>query len=400
MYLFIYLILSYILIKTTLWKAFLRKLTGQPSEAKTTSPPSSNSKEMSSSSLKPYIEILIAGERHLTSEETYAAFSAILSGADEVQVGSLLCLLRARGETPTEIAGMVRAMNDACNAVKLPPEMKLLDIVGTGGDGADTINISTASVVLAAACGCTVAKAGNRSVSSACGSADVLEALGVKVALPPEDIVKCVEACGVAFMFAPVNHPAMRFVAPVRKKLGVRSCFNILGPMTNAASAQHAVIGVFHEGLIELMAGALKQVGRVEHAVVIHGCGLDEISPLGPSTIVEIKNTAPPGEPKSYTTNKYSFDPLSVNIPRCVVTDLRGGGPKENAEEFKKVLLGGSHTDAKRDSIVLNAGVGCYVYGLADSIPNGVALARKTLESGKATEILEKWIISSQEIAE
>lgn len=241
------------------------------------------------SSLKPFIETLIAGERHLTSEETYAAFSAILSGADEVQVGSLLCLLRARGETPSEIAGMVRAMNDACNAVKLPDGTKALDIVGTGGDGADTINISTASVVLAAACGCTVAKAGNRSVSSACGSADVLESLGVKVALQPDEVVKCVESCGVAFMFAPVNHSAMRFVAPVRKKLGVRSCFNILGPMTNAAGAQHAVIGVFHDNLLDLMAGALKEVGRVDHAVVIHGCGLDEISPLGPSTIVEVR---------------------------------------------------------------------------------------------------------------
>lgn len=200
-------------------------------------------------------------------------------------------------------------------------------------------------------------------------------------------------------MFAPVNHSAMRFVAPVRKKLGVRSCFNILGPMTNAAGAQHAVIGVFHDNLLDLMAGALKEVGRVDHAVVIHGCGLDEISPLGPSTIVEIKNTAPSGEPKSYTTRKFEFDPLTVDIPRCDVLDLRGGGPEQNAEEFKKVLLGGSHTNAKRDSIVLNAGVGCYVYGLVESIEEGIALARETLESGKATEVLQKWIISSQEVS-
>lgn len=238
-------------------------------------------------SLKPYIETLIQGDRHLTLEETEAAFSEILKGADEVQVGSLLTLLRARGETPSEIAGMVRAMNQACNSVDLG-NRKLLDIVGTGGDGADTINISTASVVLAAACGCTVAKAGNRSVSSACGSADVLEALGVKVDLQPADVVQCVEQCGVAFMFAPVNHPAMKFVAPIRKKLGVRTCFNILGPMTNAAGAQHAVIGVFHPELLSLMAGALKEVGRVDHAVVIHGVGLDEISPLGPATILEV----------------------------------------------------------------------------------------------------------------
>ena len=243
-------------------------------------------------SLKPYIETLIQGVRHLTSEETRIAFSEILRGADEVQVGSLLSLLRARGETPDEIAGMVQAMNDACNAVDLG-DTKLLDIVGTGGDGADTINISTASVVLAAACGCIVAKAGNRSVSSACGSADVLEALGVKVDLNPKQVIKCVEACNVAFMFAPVNHPAMKFVAPVRKKLGVRTCFNILGPMTNAAGAQHAVIGVFHPELIPLVAGALQRVGRVEHAVIVHGVGLDEISPLGPASIYEVRKSSP-----------------------------------------------------------------------------------------------------------
>jgi anthranilate phosphoribosyltransferase len=254
-----------------------------------TSTPSTITTSSTQASLKPYIETLIKGERHLTSEETETAFSEILSGADEVQVGSLLTLLRARGETPTEIAGMVRAMNKACNRVDLGNDQKLLDIVGTGGDGADTINISTASVVLAAACGCVVAKAGNRSVSSRCGSADVLEALGVKVDLQPQQVVECVKRCGVAFMFAPVNHPAMRFVAPVRKKLGVRTCFNILGPMTNAAGAQHAVIGVFHPELLSLMAGALKEVGRVEHAVVIHGVGLDEISPLGPATILEVR---------------------------------------------------------------------------------------------------------------
>lgn len=238
-------------------------------------------------SLKPYIETLIAGERHLTSDETEAAFGAMLSGADEIQVGALLTLLRARQETPSEIAGMVKAMNKACNAVDLGSQ-RLLDIVGTGGDGADTINISTASVVLSAACGCIVAKAGNRSVSSRCGSADVLEALGVKVDLAPEDIGKCVAQCNVAFMFAPINHPAMKFVAPVRSKLGVRTCFNILGPMTNAAGAQRAVIGVFHPELMPLMAGALKEVGRVDHAVIVHGVGLDEISPLGPAEILEV----------------------------------------------------------------------------------------------------------------
>ena len=246
-------------------------------------------------SLKPYIETLIVGERHLTSDETFHAFSVILTeNPPQCQVASLLTLLRARKETPQEIAGMVRAMNAACLAVTFNEEKKLLDIVGTGGDGADTINISTASVVLAAACGATVAKAGNRSVSSCCGSADVLEALGVQVDLSPTQVVECVEKCGIAFLFAPINHPAMKAVAPIRKQLSIRTCFNILGPMLNAASAQRAVIGVFHEELLELMADTLKEVGRVDHAVVIHGVGLDEISPMGPATIVEVR---------SYTTH-------------------------------------------------------------------------------------------------
>jgi anthranilate phosphoribosyltransferase len=351
-----------------------------------------------SACLKSYIEILIAGERHLTAAESETAFAEILNGADEVQVGSFLTLLRARGETPAEIAGMVRAMNKACNKVDLG-EQKLLDIVGTGGDGADTINISTASTVLAAACGCVVAKAGNRSVSSACGSADVLEALGVKVDLSPSDVVKCVKEVRVAFMFAPVNHPAMKHVAPVRKKLGVRTCFNILGPMTNAAGAQHAVIGVFHPDLMSLMAGALKEVSRVDHVCIIHGVGLDEISPLGKASIIEIKNVAPKGEEKVYEERHFEFDPLSIGIPRCNLLDLKGGGPDENADKFRKVLLGGSHTDAKRDSIVLNAGLGCYVYGLCDSIEEGCKLARFTLESGKASELLRDWIKISNEIA-
>jgi len=374
-----------------LWRCGCKKQIQETDKSELTS----NSKM---SSLKPFIEILIDGERHLTSSEAEQAFTAILAGADPIQVGSLLTLLRARGETPEEIAGMIRAMNGVCNAVSIPGSPKLLDIVGTGGDGANTINISTASVVLAAACGCTVSKAGNRSVSSACGSADVLERLGVKVDLQPDQVTQCVERCGVAFMFAPVNHPAMKYVAPVRKALGVRTCFNILGPMTNAAGAQRAVIGVFHEDLLPLMAGALKKVGRVDHVVVIHGCGLDEISPLGPSTILEIKNTAPEGEAKTYEETKFSFDPLDVGIPRCKVEDLRGGDPVENAEEFHKVLLGGDHTNAKRDSIVLNAGVGCYVYGLVGSIEEGCKLARDILNSGKATDKLKEWIKCSQEI--
>ncbi len=382
-------------------------------------------------SLKQYMETLIQGDRHLTADETYEAFFIILNeDPPQCQVASLLTLLRARRESPQEISGMVRAMNASCLPVTFNDEKKLLDIVGTGGDGADTINISTASVVLAAACGATVAKAGNRSVSSCCGSADVLEALGVQVDLSPSQVVECVEECGIAFLFAPINHPAMKAVAPIRKQLGVRTCFNILGPMTNAASAQRAVIGVFQEDLMELVAETLKVVGKVDHVAVIHGGGLDEISPLGPAKIIEvrwnqnlslncmfltsrqhssivnssiptqIKNIAPPGEIRNYTTRTYQFDPLTVNIPRCKVEDLRGGDPAQNAKEFELVLQGGDYiNNAKKDAVVLNAGVGCYVYGLTETIEEGCALARKTMIEGKGEEVLIKWRDASKKIA-
>ena len=289
---------------------------------------------------------------------------------------------------------MVKSMTKACNPVIV--DGKLLDIVGTGGDGADTINISTASVILAAACGCKVAKAGNRSVSSRCGSADVLEMLGVKIELQPFQVAETIKKCGIGFMYAPMNHPAMKTVAPIRKSLGVRTAFNLLGPMTNAANAQRVVIGVFDENLIDLMANTLMEVGHVDHGVVIWGCGLDEISPLGKSTIFEIKKIS--SNPIKYESKKYEFDPLSINIQRCKIEDLKGGGPEENAQALRDVLAGGEYSNAKRDSILLNAGVGCYVYGLANSIADGVELARKTLYEGKGIQALDKWILTTQSV--
>ena len=178
-----------------------------------------------------------------------------------------------------------------------------MDIVGTGGDGADTINISTASVILAAASGCKVAKAGNRSVSSRCGSADVLETLGVIIDLSPEQVAASIEQSGVGFMYAPINHPSMKAVAPIRKALGIRTAFNLLGPLTNAARAQHVVIGVFDENLVDLIANTLIELGHIKHGVVVHGCGLDEVSPLGSSTIVEIKQNIE-NDIVTYTTSR------------------------------------------------------------------------------------------------
>lgn len=347
-------------------------------------------------SLTPTLTKLIE-KKDLNKEETEAAWDMILSGTNTAAVGALLVLLRSKGETAVEISGMVNAMKKVCLSVSYPGQ--LLDIVGTGGDGADTINISTASVVLAAACGCKVAKAGNRSVSSRCGSADVLETLGIRIELSPKHIEASITKCGIGFMYAPINHPAMKVVAPIRKALGVRTVFNILGPMTNAADAQRVVIGVFDENLIDIMANSLMEIGMIEHGVVVSGCGLDEISPLGPSTIFEIKNISEPGQPKSYISKKYSFDPLSVNVPRCTIEDLKGGGPEENALALREALAGGDHTNAKRNSILLNTGVGVYVYGLASSISEGVDVARKALYEGKAVLKLDEWIQVTQTLA-
>jgi len=279
-------------------------------------------------SLKPQITKLISRE-DLTADETESAWDFILAGTDPISTAALLVLLRAKGETPVEISGMVRSMKKA--SVRVPVDGKLLDIVGTGGDGADTINISTASAILAAAAGCRIAKAGNRSVSSKCGSADVLEALGVRIEISAEQMAQCVQQAGICFMYAPMNHPSMKSVAPVRKALGVRTAFNLLGPITNAAGATRVVIGVFEKDLVDLIGRALLEIGSIEHGVVVHGCGLDEISPLGESTIFEIRNTAAAGRPKVYETRKYQFDPLSIGIPRCTLLDLKGGDRDQNA---------------------------------------------------------------------
>lgn len=253
-------------------------------------------------SLLPQINKLIE-RKDLTIDETEEAWDKILTASDPIPVGVLLALLRSKGETPKEIAGMVKSMKKACIPVSYSG--RLLDIVGTGGDGADTINISTASVILAAACGCKVAKAGNRSVSSRCGSADVLEKLGIKLEMPPKQVLESIQSCGIGFLFAPIFHPAMKKVAPIRKAMGIRTAFNILGPLTNAASADRVIIGVFKEELVDLLANTLMELGHVDHGMVIHGCGLDEISPLGSSTIFEIKAIGMENGKKIYSKNKY-----------------------------------------------------------------------------------------------
>lgn len=347
-------------------------------------------------SLKHQLNKLIHRD-NLSSEETEYALQLMLSKSmDDATIGAYLSLLRAKGENAQEISGFVKGMLNSCQPVNI--HEKLLDIVGTGGDGADTINISTASVVLAAAAGCKVAKAGSRSSSSKCGSADVLEAIGIPIELQPNQVIESIQKCGIGFMFAPINHPAVKHVAPIRKSLGIRTTFNLLGPLTNAARAKRVVIGVFDKNLLDLMADTLIELQSIDHGVIVHGCGLDEISPLGSSDIIEVKATSIHNGKKIYEKTHYNFDPLSVNIPRCQLSDLRGGDPMENAQQFVDVLAGGDYTNAKRDAIILNAGFGIYVYGLTNTITKGIELARETLYSGKASHKLNDWIESTQMI--
>eukprot|EP00633_Aureoumbra_lagunensis_P004296 CAMPEP_0197316090 /NCGR_PEP_ID=MMETSP0891-20130614/40912_1 /TAXON_ID=44058 ORGANISM="Aureoumbra lagunensis, Strain CCMP1510" /NCGR_SAMPLE_ID=MMETSP0891 /ASSEMBLY_ACC=CAM_ASM_000534 /LENGTH=390 /DNA_ID=CAMNT_0042805389 /DNA_START=8 /DNA_END=1177 /DNA_ORIENTATION=+ len=346
-------------------------------------------------SLKPYLSKLIENpDTDLSSDECRELFGIFLQGsAAPEQVASILCLMRRKGETAEEISGAAQAMLDACTPVKASG--KLLDIVGTGGDGASTINLSTASAILCAALGAKVTKCGNRSVSSKCGAADVLEALGLDLDLGIDQVAQCIDEVGLGFLYAPQNHPAMKAVAPIRKALGVRTAFNLLGPLTNAAGAQCVVIGVFGEHLVDLLAGALQEIGRVDHAVVIHGVGLDELSPLGPCTVLELKAKSNSGKNlglKEYDVSKWILDPLDdLGIPRCTLDDLKGGDAEYNAQALRDCLAPSDETNACRDAIALNAAMGLYVYGAADSFHTAFNLANEGLRSGAGLKKLDAW---------
>ncbi len=328
--------------------------------------------------MKEFIGKLVE-RRNLTQAEAEAAMKSIMSGeATQAQIGAFLTALRMKGETMEEIAACARVMREFAERINPKVSGVLVDTCGTGGDKIKTFNISTLAAFAAAGAGLAIAKHGNRSVTSKSGSADVLEALGVKIDCSPEQVQRCIERTGIGFMFAPVFHRAMKHVAAPRKEIGVRTIFNILGPLTNPASAKAQVLGVFDAALTEKMAGALGNLG-VEKAVVVHGLdGLDEISTLGETQISELRDSK---------VKTYKAKPEGFGFRRASISDLAGGDANFNARIAIDILKNGAK-GAKRDIVVLNAAAAIYAAGKAATIREAIPLASEAIDSGKAYEKL------------
>jgi anthranilate phosphoribosyltransferase len=319
-----------------------------------------------------------AASRPLSADEAERAFVEVMEGrATPVQMAALLVAIRVRGAVPAEVAGGVRALRRAMVPVPTPPE-GLVDTCGTGGGALTTFNISTAAGLLAAGAGVRVAKHGNRSFTSRCGSADVLEALGVRLELDPEQEARVLEECGIVFMFAPLHHPAMRHVGPIRRELGMPTLMNVLGPIANPAGARRQVVGVSDPGLLELIAGALAELGH-ERALVVHGApGMDELSPLGPSEVIEVADGR---------VSRSTFDPIDLGWERFDARGLEGGERDENARVIVSVLRG-EQRGAARAAVVLNAGAAIYVSGTAATLAEGISDATRALDAGRGWETL------------
>jgi len=320
----------------------------------------------------------------LTRAEAHAAMSSVMEGeTTPAQTAGLLVALRAKGETAVEIAGFADALRERVVPVT-PNRTPLVDVVGTGGDGLSTINISTAAGLVASAAGAGVAKHGNRAASSACGSADLLEALGLELEQTPERIARSIDDHGFGFMFARAHHPAMRHAAPVRQELGIRTVFNVLGPLSNPAGVRDGVFGVHTPSLAHTYAEALADLGA-RHALVVHGDGgMDELSPTGPNLVVEVRN----GD-----LDEWELDPRSLGIYPCAAAELTGGNPAVNAERVRSVLAG--EKGGCRDAVLLNAGAALVTAGLAHDVGEGLQIAGAAVDSGEAATRLDELIAFS-----
>jgi anthranilate phosphoribosyltransferase len=321
--------------------------------------------------IQSLVERVTDGE-DLTMAEAREAASLLFKDATEAQIGALLAALRAKGETEAEIAGFASGMRDAARRID-PGNRPLVDTCGTGGDGHDTINVSTTSAVVAAGAGVAVAKHGNYSVSSSSGSADVLDELGVQIDAEPPAVEAAIERDGIGFMLAPVFHPAMKAVIGPRRELEMRTIFNVLGPLTNPAGADAQVVGVYDAALVKPIARALARM-PVERALVVHGDGLDEIGLHGPTTAAEVD---------SESVEPFTITPDDLGLDSAPVAAVAGGTPAENATALEGVVTG-EVTDARRDIVLANAGAALYVAGAADSLAAGVEAARESIVSGGA----------------
>lgn len=321
----------------------------------------------------------------LSRDEAREVTDQIMRGeATPAQIGGFLVALRMKGETPEEIAGCAEAMRDHVLPVS-PARPDLIDTAGTGGDGAGTLNLSTAAALVAAAAGAGVAKHGNRAVSSASGSADVLEALGFVIDLPPDRIADSIDEHGFGFLFAPAHHPAMRHAGPVRRELAARTVFNVLGPLTNPAGARAQLVGVYAPELAGTVAGVLALLGA-ERALVVHGAGgIDELSPAGPNLVFEVEEGR---------VAQTTVDPGDLGVPGCAPEDLAGGTPEQNAAAIVEVFEGtpGPH----RDAVLLNAAAALRVAGLAEDLREGLAVAAGVVDDGAAAAKLKALVAFSR----
>lgn len=325
-------------------------------------------------------------QRELTDSEIAVAVAALVDDIDSCQAAAFLTLLHAKGETAGELAAFVKEMKQRALLVGKP--CPVLDIVGTGGDGAGTINISTAAALLAASCGATVAKHGNRAASSKCGGADVLEALGVKIDLSAEAVERCLESVGIGFIFARSFHPAFKNIAPIRQRLKVKTIFNLMGPLLNPAGADYGVFGVFDPALVSLYADVLQRQG-ITKAVVFHCCGTDELTPVGVAEGIIV--TADEQRPVQINPQKQGFAP-------CTIEQLQGGDPSCNAQHLREIFAG--RQGPMSDAVVLNAGVALAICGVASSFEEGIAIASDKQRSGAVASLLERLVQESHNILE
>lgn len=323
-----------------------------------------------------YIEHICNGG-NLSIKEARKVARLIFEEATDSQIGALLAALHTKGETEAEIAGFAQGMRDIMQTIN-PDCPALVDICGTGGDDYNTINVSTTSAIVAAGAGAAVAKHGNYSVSSSSGSADVLNVVGVNVEAEPKDVEAAIKRDGIGFMLAPVFNPGMETVIGPRKELGIRTIFNILGPLTNPAGADAQVLGVYDSELVPIVAKALARL-EVNHALVVHGSGLDEIAIHGETTVAEVTDDS---------IEEYTISPEELGLKTHDIKSVAGGTPGENAADLRGILTG-SITGAKRDIILANAGATVYVAGLAKTLAEGVDVAREAIDSGAAATTLD-----------